>query len=62
MYRSWSLEGVRAENRRPFIIQCLQEYIDQVEDMDIRESCYGEDIDICMIADLYRAIIEELSV
>ncbi len=59
--RSWSLDGVGAADRRAFIIQCLQEYIDKVEDMDIRESCYGEDIEICIIADLYKAIIEELS-
>ncbi len=59
--RPWSLNGVKAEDRRAFMIRCLQEYINEVEDMDIRESTTIHDIEICTIADFYRAIIEELS-
>jgi len=58
---SWDLDGIRAEDRRAFIIQCLQEYIDEVEDMGARESLRSHDLEICQIADFYQGIIEELS-
>ncbi len=59
--RSWSLEGIEKHERCNFIIQCLQEYIDEVKKMDIADSPYREYNEICMVADLYQAIIDELS-
>ena len=59
--KSWSLIGVEREKRKDFIIECLQDYIDEVDKMDIRDSPYLENIEICDVADLYNAIIEELT-
>lgn len=59
--RSWSFVGIEKEKRKDFIIECLREYIDEVEKMDIRGSPYIEDIDVCNVSDLYSAIIEEFT-
>lgn len=59
--KSWSLKGIAESDRKHFIIQCLQEYIDEVEAMDARNSLYMYDSEIVTIADMYKAIIEELS-
>jgi len=57
---SWDLSKIQIEKRKDFIIECLQEYINEVDAMDIRGSPYIEEIEICHIADMYKAIIEEL--
>ncbi len=59
--KSWSLIGVEREKRKDFIIECLQDYIDEVDKMDIRDSPYLENIEICNVSDLYSAIIEEFT-
>lgn len=59
--KSWDLNGIAKSDRRNFIVNCLQEYINTVNTMDIRDSPYIEHIEICNIADFYQAIIEELS-
>lgn len=61
LYLNWNIENVKKGNRRSFIIECLQEYIKEVDNMDIRTSKCVEDIEICMISDFYKAVIEELS-
>lgn len=58
--RSWNLREIEKNRRRDFIIECLQEYIDEVDKMNIRDSPYSEEIEIYEIADMYKAIIEEL--
>lgn len=58
--RSWNLDGIEKTKRKDFIIRCLQEYIDEVDKMNIRDSPYSEEIEIYEIADMYKAIIEEL--
>ena len=57
----WNLDGIKTEDRRAFIIQCLQGYIDEVESMGVRNSSRSHDIEICEIADFYKGVIEELS-
>lgn len=58
--KSWNLDGIEKTKRKDFIIGCLQEYIDEVDKMNIRDSPYSEEIEICKIAGMYEAIIEEL--
>lgn len=58
-WKNWSLDGVAPSERIPFIIKCLNEYIDEVEEMkEHYECCYPEVIDT---QELYKAIVEILS-
>lgn len=57
--RNWNMEHIEKQDRKEFIIDCLQEYIDEVSAM-FEEPCYPEEYDIADISNLYKAIIEEL--
>lgn len=57
-WKNWSLDGVAPEQKKDFIIKCLTEYIDEVEEMkETFEYCYPEVIDT---QELYREIIRML--
>lgn len=58
---SWNLNNVPANQRKHFIIKCLQEYIDEANKLDVKNSPYVEDIVTNEVAELYKAIIEELN-
>lgn len=56
---SWNLENIPKEQRKDYIIQCLTDYVNEVEkDRDSFLPHYGEVIDI---AELYKEIIQMLN-
>lgn len=57
-WKNWSLEGISPDRRKDFIIKCLTEYIDEVEEMrESFECCHPEVIDT---QELYKEIIRIL--
>lgn len=58
--KSWYLEDIKKEDRRAFIIDCLNDYIERAR--EVIDGCpySAESIEIQMIVDLYAVIIEEL--
>lgn len=57
-WKNWSLDGVKSNERKDFIIKCLTEYINEVEEMrENYEYCYPEVIDTM---ELYKEIIRIL--
>lgn len=55
---SWNLENVPKKQRKDYIIQCLTDYVNEVEkDIDSFLPHYSEVIDI---AELYKEIIRML--
>lgn len=55
----WDLSKIKEEDKREFIIKCLQEYIDEVNNME-EEWCYVE-TEILQVAELYKEIIKMLN-
>lgn len=59
-FKSWYIDDVKKEDRREFIIDRLKDYIKQAGEVAPEDSPYSEHIEIRMIMDFYKAIIEEL--
>lgn len=55
----WDLSKIKEEDKREFIIKCLQEYIDEVKKMEESDSYVEKDI--IEVADLYKEIIKMLN-
>lgn len=57
-WKSWNLDGVKAENRKDFIIECLTDYINKVKEMEDDLDDFSSEIND--IANLYKEIIRIL--
>ena len=62
LYKRWDISKVPEHERREFIIECLTDYIAEVDEIVDRNLLCGDDYEIIEIAEFYKEIIRQLQI